>query len=137
MQLPRLVRDSAESMEYAGRRRRLMRVASSAASAGRRPVSRDATGLQPALRGSQHLPDAARRVVYADHAYRPGWTCFDLRRCVSRAGTTDLQADRRPRCRPPPGGLACAWDWAGNTSVRNMELRSFRPLGAGVARDVA
>ena len=46
---------------------------------------RDVTGLQFALRGAQHLPDAARWVVYADDAYEPGWTCFDTRlACVPR-----------------------------------------------------
>jgi hypothetical protein len=88
----------------------------------------DVTGLRFALRGSQHLPDAARWVVYAAGAYPPGWTCFDIRRvCIPRweyrlAG--GLAAPLPPNARTLS---IYAWDWAGNTSVRDVVLR--QPAG--------
>ena len=85
---------------------------------------RDVTGLQFALRGAQHLPDAARWVVYADDAYEPGWTCFDTRlACVPRWDYR-LAGGLAPPLPPTARRLSIyAWDWAGNTSVRDAALR--------------
>jgi hypothetical protein len=84
----------------------------------------DVTGLQFALRGSQHLPDAGRWVVYADDAYEPGWTCFDTRlACVPRWNYR-LAGGLAPPLPPTARRLSIyAWDWAGNTSVRDVRLR--------------
>ena len=82
------------------------------------------TGLRFALRGAQHLPDAARWVVYAGDAYPPGWGCFDKRVvCVPRWDYR-LAGGLAP---PLPGTARrlsiYAWDWAGNASVRDVALR--------------
>ena len=84
----------------------------------------DVTGLRFALRGSQHLPDAARWVVYAGDAYEPGWTCFDTRlACVPRWDYR-LAGGLAPALPPTARRLSIyAWDWAGNTSVRDVALR--------------
>lgn len=85
---------------------------------------RDVSGLRFALRGSQHLPDAARSVVYAGDAYEPGWTCFDTRlACVPRWDYR-LAGGLAPPLPPTARRLSIyAWDWAGNTSVRDVALR--------------
>ncbi len=83
----------------------------------------DVTGLQFALRGSQHLPDAARWVVYADDAYAPGWTCFDVRlTCIPRWDYR-LAGGLAPPLPPTARHLDIyAWDWAGNVSVREVQI---------------
>ena len=64
------------------------------------PAGHDVTGLRFALRGSQHLPDAARWVVYAADAYEPGWTCFDRRLVCIPRWDYRWRAVWRRRCRP-------------------------------------
>jgi len=87
-------------------------------------AGRDVTGLQFALRGSQHLPDAARWVVYADDAYAPGWTCFDRRLACRPDWNYRLAGGLAPPLPPTTRRLSIyAWDWAGNTSVREVALR--------------
>ena len=87
-------------------------------------AGRDVTGLRFALRGSQHLPDPARWVVYAADAYPPGWTCFDVRLvCVPRWDYR-LAGGLAPPLPPSARQLSIyAWDWAGNASVRDVQLR--------------
>jgi hypothetical protein len=84
----------------------------------------DVTGLQFALRGSQHLPDAARLVVFAADAYPPGWTCFDTRLVCIPRWDYRLAGGSAPPLPPSARQLSIyAWDWAGNTSVRVLQLR--------------
>jgi murein DD-endopeptidase MepM/ murein hydrolase activator NlpD len=87
-------------------------------------AGRDVTGLQFALRGSQHLPDAARWVVYAGDAYPPGWTCFDRRLACRPHWNYRLAGGLAPPLPPTARRLSIyAWDWAGNRSVREVALR--------------
>ena len=87
-------------------------------------AGRDVTGLRFALRGSQHLPDAARWVVYAADAYEPGWTCFDRRLACIPRWNYRLAGGLAPPLPATARRLAIyAWDWAGNTSVRDVPLR--------------
>jgi hypothetical protein len=87
-------------------------------------AGRDVTGLQFALRSAQHLPDPARRVVYADGAYEPGWTCFDTRLVCIPRWDYRLAGGLAPPLPPSTRELSIyAWDWAGNTSVRDVRLR--------------
>jgi murein DD-endopeptidase MepM/ murein hydrolase activator NlpD len=84
----------------------------------------DVTGLRFALRGSQHLPDPARWVVYAADAYPPGWTCFDIRLVCIPRWDYRLAGGLAPPLPPSARQLSIyAWDWAGNTSVRDVQLR--------------
>jgi murein DD-endopeptidase MepM/ murein hydrolase activator NlpD len=84
----------------------------------------DVTGLRFALRGSQHLPDAARWIVYADDAYSPGWTCFDRRLACRPHWDYRLAGGLAPALPPTARRLSIyAWDWAGNTTVRDVALR--------------
>jgi hypothetical protein len=84
----------------------------------------DVTGLRFALRGSQHLPDAARWVVYAPDAYPPGWTCFDTRLVCIPRWDYRLAGGSAPPLPPSARQISIyAWDWAGNTSVRDVRLR--------------
>lgn len=84
----------------------------------------DVTGLQFALRGSQHLPGAARRVVYTDDAYPPGWTCFDVRLVCRPHWNYRLAGGLAPVLPPTARRLSVyAWDWAGNVAVREVKLR--------------
>ena len=80
-----------------------------------------------AYRGSQHLPDSLRSVIYGPGTHRPefhghgpaGWGCFDRHVvCVPRW-------DYRLRGVPPNAATITvyAWDWAGNVSVRTSRLR--------------
>ncbi|HSS57309.1 MAG TPA: M23 family metallopeptidase, partial [Solirubrobacteraceae bacterium] len=87
-------------------------------------AGRDVTGLRFALRGSQHLPDGARWVVYAADAYEPGWTCFDRRLVCIPRWNYRLAGGLAPPLPPSARRLAIyAWDWAGNASVRDVPLR--------------
>ena len=84
----------------------------------------DGTGLRFALRGSQHLPDGARWVVYAADAYPPGWTCFDVRLVCIPRWDYQLAGGLAPPLPPSARQLSIyAWDWAGNASVRDVQLR--------------
>jgi hypothetical protein len=84
----------------------------------------DVSGLRFALRGSQHLPDAARWVVYAAGAYPPGWTCFDTRLVCIPRWEYRLAGGLAPPLPPSARQLSIyAWDWAGNTSVRDVQLQ--------------
>ena len=84
---------------------------------------RDLSGLRFALRGSQHLPDAARFVIYAADARSPGWTCFRVR-IVCRPNWDYRLAGGLAPALPPGSRLLSiyAWDWAGNVAVRDVAL---------------
>jgi hypothetical protein len=85
----------------------------------------DVTGLQWAYRGSQHLPDADRFVIYTRGAFTRGWSCFAVRiACVPnwKYRLTDGLT--------PPLPLSTrrldiyAYDWAGNTTVLDVGVGS-------------
>jgi murein DD-endopeptidase MepM/ murein hydrolase activator NlpD len=84
----------------------------------------DLTGLRFSYRGAQHLGLGARSLVYASDTYPPGWTCFATRdTCVPRWDYR-LTGGFAPSI--PAGArylTIYAWDWAGNTSARRVDLR--------------
>jgi hypothetical protein len=87
---------------------------------------RQLTPLEWALRGSQHLPDGLRRLVYAPGARNPGFRCFTHHRICIPTWRYRLAGGLTPTLAPftsRPGRYrlaAYAWDWAGNTSARDL-----------------
>jgi hypothetical protein len=97
------------------------------------------SGLEFALRGSQHLPASWRDLVYGPGAHPPdnpdppppGWACFwRWEVCVPR-WSYRLAGGVAPLL--PPGTASVtiyAWDWAGNVSVRRTDLAHPTRAGA-------
>jgi hypothetical protein len=87
------------------------------------------TGLEWALRGSQHLPDGQKRAVYTPRARNPGFRCFTHHRVCVPTWDYRLAGGLTPPL--PLGSLhrgryrltVYAWDWAGNTSARDLWFR--------------
>jgi len=81
------------------------------------------TGLEWAMRGSQHYPTSLKPVIFAPGASNPGFACFYTRvRCIPTwvywlaGGLTQPL----PLAGLPAGRYRLtvyAWDWAGNTSA--------------------
>ena len=84
------------------------------------------TPLECALRGSQNLPANLRRVVFAPGATNPGFWCFLLQRVCRptwRYWLAGGLTSRLPLATLGPGLYRLsvyAWDWAGNTSARDL-----------------
>jgi hypothetical protein len=87
------------------------------------------TGLEWAMRGSQHYPTAMKPVIFAAGASNPGFACFFMQRiCIPNwvywlAGglTQPLPLGGLPRGRYRL--TVYAWDWVGNTSALDYWLK--------------
>lgn len=96
------------------------------------------TGLEWAMRGSQHYADSLKPVVFAPGASNPGFDCFyRRRRCIPNwvywlaGGLTPPL----PLASLAPGRYRLAiyaWDWANNTSA--LDYRFSVPLAATAGR---
>ncbi len=96
------------------------------------------TGLEWAMRGSQHYPNSLKPAIFAPGASNPGFDCFFRRhRCIPNwvywlAGGL---SPRLPLSRLAPGRYRLtvyAWDWAHNTSA--LDYGFTLPLGAAASR---
>jgi murein DD-endopeptidase MepM/ murein hydrolase activator NlpD len=97
-------------------------------------TGRDLGGLRFAYRGARNLPSGARDVVYTPDAYPPGWTCFATREtCVPRWDYRLTGGFAPPLPRGARYLTIYAWDWAGNTTARRIDLRNPPPLVPGRA----
>jgi hypothetical protein len=95
--------------------------------------------LEWAYRGSQHLPDGLKRVVYAPSARNPGFSCFTHHFVCIPTWTYRLAGGLTPTLgRFMRGGrryrlAVYAWDWAGNTTARDAWLTNGRVSKAAPA----
>jgi hypothetical protein len=86
---------------------------------------RPVTGLEWALRGSQHYATSLKPVIFAPGATNPGFGCFFTRvLCIPtwRYWLAGGLSRRLPLATLAPGRYRLAtyaWDWAGNTSARD------------------
>jgi hypothetical protein len=91
--------------------------------------------LEWALRGSRHLPDGLKHVVYAPGARNPGFHCFTHHFVCIPTWRYHLAGGLTPTLRPylrRSGRYRLsvyAWDWAGNTTARDLW---FRTGGSGL-----
>jgi murein DD-endopeptidase MepM/ murein hydrolase activator NlpD len=94
----------------------------------------DLSGLRFSYRGAHTLEPQARDVVYTNDAYPPGWTCFATRdTCVPRWDYR-LTGGFAPALPRGTRYLTIyAWDWAGNTSARRVDLLHPPPRVPGRA----
>ena len=100
------------------------------------------TPLEWALRGSQNLPANLRPQVFAPGATNPGFWCFVRHRVCRPTWRYWLAGGltrRLPLATLGPGLYRLsvyAWDWAGNTSARDLwfhpSLLARRAIGANV-----
>jgi hypothetical protein len=111
------------------------------------------SGLEWAMRGSQHYPTGLKPVIFAPGAANPGFECFYTKvRCIPNwvywlaGGLTQPL----PLSSLPPGRYRLtiyAWDWAGNKSALDYRIKlplanaaaapsgEFGPLGANFDYD--
>jgi hypothetical protein len=88
--------------------------------------------LEWALRGSHHLPDGLRHVVYAPGARNPGFHCFTHHFVCIPTWRYRLAGGLTPTMRPflRRGRRyrlsVYAWDWAGNTTARDLWFTTGR-----------
>jgi hypothetical protein len=90
--------------------------------------------LEWALRGSHHLPDGLKHVVYAPGARNPGFHCFTHHFVCIPTWRYHLAGGLTPTLSPylRRAGryrlAVYAWDWAGNTSARDLWFRTGRSI---------
>jgi hypothetical protein len=88
--------------------------------------------LEWALRGSHHLPDGLKHVIFAPSARNPGFSCFTHHYVCIPTWRYRLAGGLTPTLSPYFGGSGryrlsvYAWDWAGNTSARDFWFQAGR-----------
>lgn len=90
------------------------------------PSGRPIGPLQWALRGSHVLPEELQNTVFTADAHAPGYLCFAFRVfCVAqwRYRLAGGLAPRLPALERRHRVTVYAWNWAGNTTARDLWLR--------------